>query len=117
MISPDGLIEKYLGTQMGKGQSACFRFCKKVLSSEFGMKMKNDYIEMLREFRPVSDPEFGDVVVMSINQPVTDHIGIYLREGAFIHCGLMDSGEVIVSRKGDGRYGSRVVCYLRHKER
>lgn len=113
MISVDEFISKYLGTHAGKGHSACFRFCKAALKAEFGIEMDEDYLEMLNHFRPTKEPRYGDIVMMSIRPPVTDHIGIYLRDGAFMHCGLRD--EVIISRAIDGRYGSRIVGYLRYR--
>lgn len=115
MITVDDFITKYLGRKFGTGASICFRFVQAVYRDEFGIEIKNDYLETLSAFKETKEPVFGDVVIMHFNPLVTDHIGVYLKNGFFAQCGAgkgMD--EVIISHVTDSRWKRRIRGYLRH---
>jgi cell wall-associated NlpC family hydrolase len=115
MITADEIIDKYLGKRIGVGPSVCFRFVKEVLRQEFGFVLQDDYLEMLGRFKQIHSPKLGDIVLMRTHPVVPNHVGIYLRDGKFIHCGLRQSGEVVLSDVKDVFYGMRIVAFLRYR--
>jgi cell wall-associated NlpC family hydrolase len=113
VITVDEFIDKYLGRKMGEGASICFRWVKAILRDEFGFMLDTDYLEMLGSFKEVSKPKFGDVVLMRSHPIVPNHVGIYLRNGKFMHCQVMNQGELIISDVHESLAGIRIVGFLR----
>ena len=79
---------------------------------DFRIEVRNDYLEMLSEFPETKEPHYGDIVVMKTHTLVTNHIGVYLRGGSFIHVGDRQNGTVIVSNTKEGYFSQFVVGFL-----
>jgi cell wall-associated NlpC family hydrolase len=109
------MVNKYLGRVFGQGASRCFLFVKHVYETDFGMEIKNDYLEMLSKFHPVKveNLRFGDIVLVRNHPIVINHIGIYVGDDEFMHAG-MDATGVIVTALNDQRYKDRIAGFVRH---
>ena len=123
------IFEEFIRKHIGKkfhGPSSCFLFVRQIYQEVLGIEIRNDYVEMLGEFRSVDDPKPLDLVVMRTlpTAPfVTNHIGVYLRGGSFMHCARSiqfdetSPTEVKISACRDHEYGRTIAGYLRHKSR
>ena len=119
-MDKDTIIRKYLGKKYGyHASSACFLFVQDIFWQERGIKIKHDYLEMLRPFIPIADqgkPEPWDVVCFAKRGLVTDHVGVYLGDNEFIHGGHLDHKEVMVHRVNLDPYRSILQGYLRYDQ-
>jgi hypothetical protein len=124
MISKEEIVRKYLG-RVYPGHHSCFQLIQEFYREEMGIDLVNDYLKLLEEFEPVVVPILGDLV--TIEHPlknhlftsdlmIVDHLGIALGDNEFMHAGLFDSKETIVSRTHVLPYKNRIKQYLRHHD-
>lgn len=99
--------------KMSDGTLHCLSVVKWAYS-KLDIKLSDDYMEMLREFRRTKEPKFMDAVAISVHFPFVDHIGLYVGDGVFVHA--LKGHQVMVSKITDEMWKDRIRGFMRHRD-
>lgn len=118
-------LSKYIGREYEKYN--CFDLVKEFYLDHFNLDLRNYYegsqvperkavqsliVSNKGDFVPVSNPEFGDIVVIKL-YGLESHIGVCVGEGKFIHS-VRVIGSALENLK---KYERMIAGYYRHRER
>ena len=127
-LLPTGYQAPLIGRSFAHGIHDCLSiildYYRRELGIELGSYQREDgwwdkggnlYLEHLPQagFERVNDLRQGDVVLMQIRSPVTNHAGVYLGNGQMLH---HLHGRLSESVPYGGMWAERTRCIVRHRE-
>lgn len=110
-------IECWIGTPYRMGRSSkkgtdCSGFVRSIYSDVYGIELVRSSADMVhhisKKIKKTQKLEEGDLVFFKINGRRVSHVGIYLRDGMFVHATTLSG--VIVSHLDEAYYKKRFYC-------
>lgn len=131
VIEPSGYVAPYEGREFVHGVMDCYSIWRDFYKREFNIEMLDyyrghewwvkgenlyldNYIDAGMVEVPLSDIQYGDIILMQVVSPVPNHAAIYLGDNIILHhvMGRLSCRDVF------GGYWRKIaVKYLRHKSR
>jgi len=129
-IQPNGYVAPLVGRQFAHGVLDCYSLVRDFHARELGISLSDytrddDWWDKGQDLYSLErlhaegfdliegEPQRGDMILMQIRSPVTNHAGVYLGEGQMLH---HLHGRLSEAVPYGGMWAERTRCIVRHRE-